>query len=98
MKSMSCAPARRTWAIVVAVVALITAAGPRVARSAETDNWVGTWAASPQPIWDANFALPLNIPAHLWNQTVRQIAHVSIGGSRVRVVLSNEYGTRPLTI
>jgi lysophospholipase L1-like esterase len=34
----------------------------------------------------------------LWNQTVRQIAHVSIGGSRVRVVLSNEYGTRPVRI
>jgi len=32
------------------------------------------------------------------DQTVRQIAHVSIGGSRVRIVLSNEYGTRPLTI
>src|SRR5262249_33010637 len=78
--------------------ALITAAGPGVARSAETDNWVGTWAASPQPIWDANFALPLNIPAHLWNQTLRQIANVRIGGGRVRVVLSNEYGTRPLTI
>jgi lysophospholipase L1-like esterase len=89
----------QTWAVVVVVVALITvAAGPRVAWSAETDNWIGTWAASPQPIWGADFALPLNIPSHLWNQTVRQIAHVSIGGSRVRVVLSNEYGTRPLTI
>jgi lysophospholipase L1-like esterase len=98
MKSTPCAPARRIWGV-VAIVALITAtAGPRVAQSAETDNWVGTWAASPQPIWGADFALPPNIPAHLWNQTVRQIAHVSIGGSRVRVVLSNEYGTRPLTI
>jgi lysophospholipase L1-like esterase len=29
---------------------------------------------------------------------VRQIAHVSIGGNRVRIVLSNEYGTRPLTV
>jgi hypothetical protein len=57
-----------------------------------------TWAASPQPIWDADFPLPLNIPRPLWNQTVRQIAHVSIGGNRVRVVLSNEYGTRPLII
>jgi lysophospholipase L1-like esterase len=80
------------------VVALITAAAPGVARSAETDHWIGTWAASPQPIWDADFFAPLNIPRALWNQTVRQIAHLSIGGSRLRVVLSNEYGTRPLTI
>jgi len=34
----------------------------------------------------------------LWAQTVRQIASVSIGGHRVRVVLSNEYGKRPLKI
>jgi hypothetical protein len=35
---------------------------------------------------------------HLNNQTLRQIVHTSIGGSRVRVVLSNAYGTAPLTI
>jgi lysophospholipase L1-like esterase len=32
------------------------------------------------------------------NQTLRQIVHTSIGGSRVRVVLSNRYGTAPLAI
>jgi lysophospholipase L1-like esterase len=32
------------------------------------------------------------------NQTLRQIVHTSIGGQRVRVVLSNRYGTGPLTI
>jgi lysophospholipase L1-like esterase len=32
------------------------------------------------------------------NQTLRQIAHVSLGGSRVRVVLSNVFGTAPLRI
>jgi len=35
---------------------------------------------------------------HFNNQTLRQIVHTSIGGSRVRVVLSNVYGTAPLTI
>jgi lysophospholipase L1-like esterase len=35
---------------------------------------------------------------HFNNQTLRQIVHSSIGGSRVRVVLSNFYGTAPLTI
>jgi hypothetical protein len=35
---------------------------------------------------------------HFTNQTLRQIAHVSLGGSRVRVVLSNTFGIVPLTI
>jgi len=32
------------------------------------------------------------------NQTLRQIVHVSSGGSRVRVVLSNAFGTMPIDI
>ncbi len=35
---------------------------------------------------------------HFNNQTLRQIVHTSIGGPGVRVVLSNAYGTAPLTI
>ncbi len=34
---------------------------------------------------------------HFNNQTLRQIAHISLGGSRLRVVLSNTFGTAPLT-
>ena len=49
-------------------------------------------------MWDADFPIPTGFPRTLWNQTIRQIAAVSIGGKRVRVVLSNEYGTRPLVI
>src|SRR6185436_3261879 len=32
------------------------------------------------------------------NQTLRQIVHTSIGGSKARVVLSNAYGTAAVTI
>ena len=35
---------------------------------------------------------------HFTNQTLRQIAHTSIGGSKARVVLSNAYGTAPVTV
>ena len=35
---------------------------------------------------------------HFTNQTLRQIVHTSIGGNRARVVLSNRFGTAPLTI
>ena len=37
-------------------------------------------------------------PVNVANQTIRQIIHTSIGGSRVRVVLSNVYGTAPVQI
>ena len=37
-------------------------------------------------------------PLHFNNQTLRQIVRVTIGGARLRVVLSNTFGTVPLTI
>ena len=37
-------------------------------------------------------------PLHFKDQTLRQIARVSVGGTRVRVVLSNSLGTAPLRI
>lgn len=37
-------------------------------------------------------------PLHFSNQTLRQIAHITLGGSRLRVVLSNTFGVVPLTI
>jgi len=35
---------------------------------------------------------------HFTNQTLRQVVRTSIGGSRARVVLTNAYGTAPITI
>jgi lysophospholipase L1-like esterase len=40
----------------------------------------------------------LKYPRNLWNQTVRQLSRVSIGGPRIRVVLSNEYGQTAVLI
>ena len=37
-------------------------------------------------------------PINFNNQTIREIVHVSLGGDRVRVVLSNEFGDAPLAI
>ena len=51
-------------------------------------HWVGTWAAAPAPAEGAAFA----------NQTLRMIPRVSLGGSTVRVRVSNAYGVRPLRI
>ena len=80
----------------IATTAMIALSSPP--QAAESQNWIGTWAASPQPIWGADFLLPIAVPRALNNQTVRQIARVSLGGQRVRVKISNEYGDRPLVI
>jgi lysophospholipase L1-like esterase len=66
--------------------------------AAHADDWIGTWTASVQPVWEPDFPVPTNIPRNLWNQTVRQTVRASIGGKQVRVVFTNEYGTQPLLI
>ncbi|HEY0819913.1 MAG TPA: SGNH/GDSL hydrolase family protein [Rhizobacter sp.] len=60
--------------------------------------WHDSWMASPQPLWSADFVLPLGVPARFEKQTLRQVARVSVGGARMRVVLSNEDGEAPLVI
>src|SRR5215831_7132535 len=64
-----------------------------LAASGGSTSWVGTWSGAPQLTETAN--LP---PASLTNATLRQVVHVSIGGSQVRVRLSNEFGNGSLTI
>ena len=83
---------------VAALLAGLVAAPAPAQQGADTGDWIGTWTASPQPVWDADFFAPVGIPRALRNQTLRQIARVSLGGSRIRVVISNEYGSRPLVI
>lgn len=65
---------------------------------ASEPSWITTWMASPQRVWDANGPLPTNVPETLNDTTVRQILRVSLGGERLRVVVSNAYGERPLII
>ena len=58
----------------------------------DTQNWVGTWStAAAGPPLAANLQ-------QFSNQTLRLITHTSIGGSVVRIRLSNELGTTPLYI
>ncbi len=61
-------------------------------------SWTASWQASPQPVWAEDFLFPSNVPAELHDQTVRQLARISLGGTRVRIVLANTYGKRPIRI
>ena len=62
--------------------------------SAETriDTWIETWGAS-QQIPEPQNALPAD---DLRDATVRQIFHLSVGGTTLRVHLTNAFGFQPL--
>src|SRR4051794_11001107 len=71
----------KTWACVAACA--ISAAAPASARAGT--HWVTTWGASIQP--DSRRTLN--------NVTVRNIIHISVGGPRIRLRISNAYGGYP---
>jgi lysophospholipase L1-like esterase len=55
---------------------------------------MATWAASPQAV-DPSPDDPL---LKIANQTVRERVRISIGGTQIRIRLSNEYGSTPLLV
>ncbi len=57
------------------------------------DGWVGTWATAVEP------TTMKDMPAFsLAGRSIRQIIHVSIGGSQLRLQLSNVYSSVPVEI
>ena len=66
------------------------------AAQAQEPQWVGTWGASPLPPTPA--AGPFPASPSFNDQTVRQVVRLSVGGERVRLRLTNEYGTKPLIV
>ncbi|EXS33336.1 SGNH/GDSL hydrolase family protein [Acinetobacter sp. 826659] len=64
----------------------------------QKSQWVTTWAASPQKVWNKDFVFPTLIPEQISNQTIKQISQISLGGEAVRLVFTNQYGDQPLYI
>jgi lysophospholipase L1-like esterase len=65
--------------------------GADVDRSGRQTSWIGTWAAAPQP--------PVRGRIETFrNQSLRLVVHISTGGTRVRIRLSNTFGDQPLVI
>ncbi|HET7105082.1 MAG TPA: SGNH/GDSL hydrolase family protein [Terracidiphilus sp.] len=62
------------------------------AQQAGRVQWVGTWVASPMLASGGWKVKPFS------NVTLREVAHISAGGSQIRLRLTNEFGTDPLTI
>ena len=89
---------KREQVFVASTLILLTELFVPTVRSASKDakgaHWLGTWASSPQ-LADAK-SLPL-APGFA-DCTLRQVVHVSVGGTRIRVRFSNAFGATALTI
>jgi lysophospholipase L1-like esterase len=75
----------------ITAAALILAVASSRAQSTPHPQWVGTWATSPMQADGFNIRL-------LTGVTLREIAHVSIGGPQIRLRFTNEFGLDPLTV
>jgi lysophospholipase L1-like esterase len=83
----------KRWFCAVAV--FVTALGSIASSHAQPTphpQWVGTWATSPY-LADGGMNVRM-----LSGVTLREIAHISIGGPQVRIRFTNEFGLDPLTI
>ena len=83
-------PCRRTAVIAASLCVVFSASarGQGVASS-PASSWTGTWAIA---------QVPDKSGKTFTDQTLRQIVHASIGGERVRLKMSNVFGTQPLKI
>jgi len=66
---------------------------PQVVR-AQRNSWIAAWTMSPQ----SSAPNPKQPLLNIENQTVRERVRISIGGSKLCIRLSNEYGSSPLLI
>lgn len=74
---------------------LVAASAPAASAAA---GWQGAWAAAQHhPVSDGSSG-PGWFRDGFANQSVRQVVRVSAGGSRVRIRLSNRFGTEPLHV
>src|SRR5436190_22535269 len=90
--------------VVITVLCFAASSAPGQSRSRPNirEHWVATWATAQQlmstPAGGRSGAPPSNLPATFANQTVRMIVRTSLGGSRVRVELSNMLNAQPVEI
>jgi lysophospholipase L1-like esterase len=78
---------KSTFAVLLLCATALLARGP-------AESWVASWAAA-QMIPEPNNALPAD---SLRGATLRQIVHLSAGGSMLRLRVSNAFGTAPLHV
>ncbi len=83
---------KRCLAPIVLAALISPPATACAAQSAPKPQWVGTWATAPM-LADVSGSIRM-----LSGVTLRQIAHISAGGTQLRIRFTNEFGLDPLTI
>src|SRR5215470_17621850 len=73
------------------LTSLLILCAVRSGASAQS-RWIASWATSPQEDAGENVLTSEELRA----STLRQIVHLSLGGKKIRLHLSNRYGTEPL--
>ena len=71
---------------------LVASATSATAAPRNSEQWIGSWASS-QMAAEQDSAAPGDL---IRGGTLRQIVHLSAGGPRIRVRVSNAFGTAPL--
>lgn len=83
---------RRWFSLVSTCMLLLAVSSASPAQSAPHRQWVGTWAAAPM-VAEYGFSVrPFSAT------TLREIVHVSIGGTQVRIRFTNAFGRDQLLI
>ncbi|PJN03010.1 G-D-S-L family lipolytic protein [Streptomyces sp. CB01201] len=82
--------------LVVGAATLAVLAGAAQPSTARAGTWGSAWAASPQ--LPATGFTPNWSQEGFSHQSVRQVVRVTQGGDRIRIRLSNAYGTSPLVV
>ena len=89
LRRLTSRPALQALAFLATTLLVAPLAEAQASPAAAPAHWVGTWAASAQAVEPA--LMPPNPPG-LVDSTVRQIVHVSIGGSSLRIRISDALG------
>jgi lysophospholipase L1-like esterase len=91
-------------AVALTLVFLAGAPRPLTFPQPPAEHWIGTWFAASTARVDAppSPTAPAGTSGqsllHFNNQTLRQIVHITLGGARLRVVVTNTFGTAALKI
>src|SRR5437763_1077948 len=85
---------RLGFSLLPLVGALFLAFAPFSAANGQTRPWVSSWASA-QMLVETKDELPRSA---VGDTTLRQLVRVTTGGMRLRITVSNAFGTAPLVI
>lgn len=83
-----------TLVVAIGSTAAVTCGAFHASPSAGGERWIAAWEAAPQLTEPGNMPPPPGLSGN----TLRQVIHPSLGGTRWRFRLSNEFGDGPLVI